>query len=480
VTLLLPVENHAQTISSCDGNQIEATQLEQTSANSNDSTTPDITSSIVPSSLSSTTSRIMSPPGVRRTFSLMDMARMQQWSALVAHVNRKEAKHPDGDGLYPLHWACSGGAPIEVVDALLQAYPRASRKVDREGSTVLHFACHYGASSAVVARLLQEYPKATKKKDKFGRTPLYHAVTKSANGEVMEKLIQADPSSVTMACHPAAAAASQMEALNIHSPLYLAWVGIMRDRQAQQRRSGKKWNKAQLLLEAAYFHHLETDASAGKKPDAETCFRMIPAVITMSSFLPHPVLELAILAFPEQVREQDPITGRLPLHMAASMMEPHRADNAIRLLLQTYSEAAQQLDAAHKQTALVLAIESGKRWDQGLERLFRAGPDRLHTRDIRSGLAPAILAATATPPAAAANNASSETTITTNPAKDDLPSYGLALTTTRRIKDLEWKNHLQRKRLQPDEVSSNSRNPDALHVSTIYELLLQDPSILAA
>jgi hypothetical protein len=481
-----PVENHAQTISSCDGNQVEATQptslpvssssitptiLEQTSVNSEDSTTTASTSSMTSSS-SSTTLRIMSPPVVRSRSSLMDMARMQQWSALVAHVKRKEAKIPDGDGLYPLHWACSGGAPIEVVEALLQVYRRAARKVDREGSTVLHFACHYGASAAVVDCLLREYPKATQKKDKFGRTPLYHAVTKSANEEVMEKLIQADPSSITTPCHPAAATASQT-ALNVHSPLYLAWVVILRDRQAQQRRAGKKWNKAKLLLEAAYSHHLETTAS-GEKPDAETSFRMIPAVITMSSFLPHSVLELAILAFPEQVREQDPITGRLPLHMAAFVMEPHRADDAFRLLLQVYPEAAMQLDA-HKQTALVLAIESGKRWDQGVEQLFRTGPDRLHTRDTRSGLAPAILAATASPPTAA-NNIASETT---NPA-EDLPSYGLALPLTpRRSKDLEWKNHLQRKRLQTDKASSASRDPGTLHVSTIYELLLQDPSILA-
>lgn len=401
---------------------------------------------------------------------------MQQWSAVVAYVNRKEAKHHDGDGLYPLHWACSGGAPIEVVEALLQVYRRAARKVDREGSTVLHFACHYGASAAVVDRLLREYPNATQKKDKFGRTPLYHAVTKSANGEVMEKLIQADPASITTACHPAGATVSQM-ALNIHSPLYLAWVVILKDRQAQQRLSGKKWDKAQLLLEAAYFHHLETTASSGKKtPDSEACFRMIPAVITMSSFLPHPVLELANRAFPEQVREQDPITGRLPLHMAASsMMESHCADNAFRLLLQAYPEAAVQLDT-HKQTALVIAIESGKRWDQGVERLFRAGPNRLHTRDTRSGLAPALLAATATLPATSSHSASE-----TNPA-DDLPSYGLSLplTTTRRAKNLEWKNHLQRKHLESDEANRSSRDPDTLHVSTIYELLLQDPSILAA
>lgn len=36
--------------------------------------------------------------------SLIDLARMQHWDALKARVNRREAKHHDSDGLYPLHW----------------------------------------------------------------------------------------------------------------------------------------------------------------------------------------------------------------------------------------------------------------------------------------------------------------------------------------------------------------------------------------
>mmetsp|Transcript_22812 Transcript_22812/g.42403 ORF Transcript_22812/g.42403 Transcript_22812/m.42403 type:complete len:197 (-) Transcript_22812:108-698(-) len=75
--------------------------------------------------------------------SLLDLARMKQWGALIKKCNKREAKRSDSDGLYPLHWACSGGAPVKVVEVLLNSYPRASRKLDRQGSTALHFACHY-------------------------------------------------------------------------------------------------------------------------------------------------------------------------------------------------------------------------------------------------------------------------------------------------------------------------------------------------
>jgi hypothetical protein len=46
---------------------------------------------------------IMSSPPVVQT-SLIDLARMQHWDTLKAQVNRREAKHHDADGLYPLHW----------------------------------------------------------------------------------------------------------------------------------------------------------------------------------------------------------------------------------------------------------------------------------------------------------------------------------------------------------------------------------------
>jgi hypothetical protein len=71
---------------------------------------------------------------------LMDQVRMQQWDAIMIRqepIRRKEAKHRDLDGLYPLHWACSGGPPVAVVEALLETYPPAARKTDRDRSTPL-------------------------------------------------------------------------------------------------------------------------------------------------------------------------------------------------------------------------------------------------------------------------------------------------------------------------------------------------------
>ena len=132
----------------------------------------------------------------------IDLARMQRWSNLIERIScfRREARQIDSDGLMPLHWACSGGPPVEVIEALLKAYPRAAKRTDSDLSSPLHFACHYGANAPVVHALLKSYPQAISKKDKYGRTPLYHAVSKSSSVDVIRVLIEADPSMILEPC----------------------------------------------------------------------------------------------------------------------------------------------------------------------------------------------------------------------------------------------------------------------------------------
>jgi hypothetical protein len=173
------------------------------------------------------------PPKTPRSLSssLIDMARMQQWTSILTHVTRKGAKYCDADGLYPLHWACSGSPPLQVVQALLDVYPSASHKTDLEGSTPLHFATHYAAPIAVMELLLQAYPRAIKMQDKYGRTPLYHAVEKSLSIDVIKLLVQAELSCVILPCLPKtkrSLAVSRETA--VRTPLYMAWASVLKDR----------------------------------------------------------------------------------------------------------------------------------------------------------------------------------------------------------------------------------------------------------
>ena len=428
--------------------------------------------------------------------SLMDLARMQQWSALLSRVNRKEARMVDAHGLYPLHWACSGGPPLTVVEALLDTYPRSVRKMDQEGSTALHFACHYGAGASVVDRLIQAYPEATTKQDKFGRTALFHAVSKSASLEILQSLVEENPAAITTSCFAPEGSvtttgdnATSGSTWACQTPLFLSWVAVLRDRQTTRRNitTSKVWMKAQFLLQIAYTRYLDlSDGTRDLKSLPTREFQFLPSVIAMLSFLPPPVLELGVQIFPEQIRERDPRKGQLPLAMAAATkIDPKVSDYAIRVLLDSYPEAATALDG-QEQSTLALAVASGKRWDQGVERLFQAAPDMLRHPDSRTGLPPALIAAAS---ATIENDTKGDGHHQLYPcsAEADVDPFGLLLVTRRtssRKQDAiaDW-GHMSDLSVSSSSGSGKD-NYDAevedegetKRLSTIYQLLSMDPS----
>ena len=170
-----------------DNKAVVEERLLNESLRSIDATVVEDTPQIVSESKSKKTSKSKKSSSSSRKTNLRDLARMQYWSLLIERAlkHRKEARYMDADGLLPLHWAVSGGPPVEVVEALLRAYPDGASALDYEGSTPLHFACHYGANKNVVELLLSAYPDGISKQDRYGRSPLFHAVDKRANLEVV-------------------------------------------------------------------------------------------------------------------------------------------------------------------------------------------------------------------------------------------------------------------------------------------------------
>eukprot|EP00569_Conticribra_weissflogii_P000957 CAMPEP_0171354830 /NCGR_PEP_ID=MMETSP0878-20121228/44911_1 /TAXON_ID=67004 /ORGANISM="Thalassiosira weissflogii, Strain CCMP1336" /LENGTH=604 /DNA_ID=CAMNT_0011860817 /DNA_START=133 /DNA_END=1947 /DNA_ORIENTATION=+ len=73
--------------------------------------------------------------------------------------------------MLPLHGAVLFGAPLELVHALIKAYPAACSCVDDQGMLPLHLAFRCGAKEAVVLELLDVYPQAIEIEDKKGRVP---------------------------------------------------------------------------------------------------------------------------------------------------------------------------------------------------------------------------------------------------------------------------------------------------------------------
>lgn len=80
-------------------------------------------------------------------------------------------------GRLPLHTACAGRATPRVVATLVTAYPAAARHRNKDGFLPLHLAAHWGVSHPNVAiTLLRAYPDATVGRNRWERTPLEEAL----------------------------------------------------------------------------------------------------------------------------------------------------------------------------------------------------------------------------------------------------------------------------------------------------------------
>lgn len=80
-------------------------------------------------------------------------------------------------GRLALHTACAGRATPRVISTLVTAYPAAARHRNKDGFLPLHLAAHWGVSHPNVAiTLLKAYPDATVGFNRWERTPLEEAL----------------------------------------------------------------------------------------------------------------------------------------------------------------------------------------------------------------------------------------------------------------------------------------------------------------
>jgi ankyrin repeat protein len=95
----------------------------------------------------------------------------------------------------PLHIACWGNPPVEVVRALLRACPHAATDKDILGNTPLHVATgHPNTDPAVVREILSVCPTAASITNKEGLMPLHMACRHAPSNEaVILALIHAYP-----------------------------------------------------------------------------------------------------------------------------------------------------------------------------------------------------------------------------------------------------------------------------------------------
>jgi ankyrin repeat protein len=95
-----------------------------------------------------------------------------------------------------LHYACSNGAPLDVVDAFLATFPNAARLPCRwraGGWLPLHCACVTQAPLGVVMLLLNAFPEAARLEDDDGRLPLHRACEFRSQPECVAALLHFHP-----------------------------------------------------------------------------------------------------------------------------------------------------------------------------------------------------------------------------------------------------------------------------------------------
>jgi hypothetical protein len=96
----------------------------------------------------------------------------------------------------PIHLACANGAPLGLLEVLLQAYPSGGTEADpHDGYLPLHVVCQAAPTLASVRLLLSLCPESTKAVDMQGRLPLHLAIINAAPYTVVELMVEEDPDS---------------------------------------------------------------------------------------------------------------------------------------------------------------------------------------------------------------------------------------------------------------------------------------------
>jgi len=353
---------------------------------------------------------------------LLSLVQSYDWARVLTRINSHpaECRITGMQGRTPLHVACDQDAPAVVIQALLKAYPEASTLTGTSNMNPLHITCSSQHASVHVVRVLLESGRFEQfsMRDVDGDTPLHAACRCGAPIEVIEVLLRANPSCVNI---------RDYEGLTPLLRLWVRYFVILGDDAISAVNSAadlsgellEAWNKTELLLKCAHHGSLEN----------RKIFRTVHAAAAVDC--PRPIVRIAAKVYPHQLDERDE-EGRTPLMIAAAAvifkvrdlsdegytledvihgdgenteidLSAHDQENTgqhpsvIEILLQANMHGASQgacLPDPSGRLPLHIALETGKRLDQGIRVLLEAFPESVTVADRSSRLFPFMVAAT--------------------------------------------------------------------------------------
>jgi hypothetical protein len=146
--------------------------------------------------------------------SLASLIKNQNWTAVLTRI--EDSPHEAGEdvsamtrggflatrGLTPLHYACERRPPIDVVSALVAAWPEAiTTRLQPGGALPLHVASTWHAPENSVKLISQAEPAACRIPDDLGNIPLHCAAFSGAAAPVVDILLRTFSKSVLARNH---------------------------------------------------------------------------------------------------------------------------------------------------------------------------------------------------------------------------------------------------------------------------------------
>ena len=250
----------------------------------------------------------------------------------------------------PLHYACSRKANAEVIRLLVDGAKSVNVPLcalrDNAGCCALHISCRSGSTADVIKILTAEYPEAVWMRSEMGKVNPFESLWAA---ECNNLIINRYSNGMT-------------DKLD-----YFETVCI------------QHWDKFYILLCAAYNHlHGESE--------------IIPILHTIcenSMRVPLRFLLFAIQKYgSDQAMVKDEL-GRIPL--IALLNSPYLHRRAVNDIVAKYPAGAGR--PFNDKLPLMIAIENGFEWKDGVNSLFYAAPFALTSRDSDLSLYPFMLAA---------------------------------------------------------------------------------------
>lgn len=326
--------------------------------------------------------------------------RQVDWCSVLAALRRCESdtiahySDPERDHLFLLHLVAGLNPPLNVVEVLITANPKAlSNQASKGGLTPLMIACGRNASRRVIRLLLRD-KKALAVCDASGQAAVHWACRENVSHEVMKQLLYSDPSQAWrqvqkllsvrggvpfLAQHHVGCVESPLEILYLH-PGTGSTTGFAtaasRSNTAWDR---NQWQKLSYLLWARHYGSINTRS--------QHSFSVLHAALALKC--PVDVIDTALRLHRDVAGARD-VHSNLPLHYAVQSWTV--TDAHICQLLTAFPPAAATRDGNNR-FPLHEALKSGKGWHQGVSRIYESFPAAASHQDDDTFLPPVLLAA---------------------------------------------------------------------------------------